>query len=141
MERIDVTPGQYNETKIMIIKIEIASTLRRCKLVVGGSAMALKILADEGSSEASFCSTCNLSIHGFTSGRKYVDDLPSYEMFLRQSTQLVQKFKPYNDVIVIFRLNPNGEKKKKKGGRGRLLTLKEGTGCNKIKPTKEKNKS
>jgi hypothetical protein len=42
-------------------------TFKRCKLVVGGSAIALKILADDPRSEASFCSTRNLSIHGFDS--------------------------------------------------------------------------
>jgi len=45
-------------------------TLSLCRLVVGGSAMALKILAVAFSSDASFCSTRNLSIHGFVPGTK-----------------------------------------------------------------------
>jgi hypothetical protein len=44
--------------------------LRRCKLVVGGSAKALKILADESLANASVCKIVNLSIHGFGSGKK-----------------------------------------------------------------------
>jgi hypothetical protein len=35
--------------------------------VVGGSAIALKILADDPSANAIFCSTGNLSIHAFFS--------------------------------------------------------------------------
>jgi hypothetical protein len=35
--------------------------------VVGGSAIALKILADDPSADAIFCSTGNLSIHAFFS--------------------------------------------------------------------------
>lgn len=42
-------------------------TFKRCKLVVGGSAIALKILAADSGSDASLCSTCSLSIHGFFS--------------------------------------------------------------------------
>ena len=45
-------------------------TFSLCRLVVGGSAMALKILAVALSPDASFCSTRNLSIHGFASGTK-----------------------------------------------------------------------
>lgn len=45
----------------------IGFTFRRCKLVVGGSAIALKILADEPGRDANLCKTCNLSIHGFFS--------------------------------------------------------------------------
>ena len=45
----------------------IVATFKRCKLVVGGSAMALKILDDDPASAANFCITCNLSIHGFFS--------------------------------------------------------------------------
>lgn len=48
-----------------IIKENI--TFKRCKLVVGGSEMALKILADDPCVDASFCNTCSLSIHGFFS--------------------------------------------------------------------------
>lgn len=49
----------------------IGFTFRRCKLVVGGSAIALKILADEPGLDANLCKTCNLSIHGFFSKDKY----------------------------------------------------------------------
>lgn len=42
----------------------VTVTLRRWRLVVGGSASALKILAEVFSLAASFCKTCSLSIHG-----------------------------------------------------------------------------
>jgi hypothetical protein len=42
-------------------------TFKRCKLVVGGSAIALKILAHEGREDDMFFKTCNLSIQGFDS--------------------------------------------------------------------------
>lgn len=47
-------------------------TFKRCKLVVGGSAIALKILVDDGWEDANFCSTGNLFIHGFDSKRKKI---------------------------------------------------------------------
>jgi hypothetical protein len=72
--------------------------LRRCKLVVGGSAKALKILADESLANASVCKIVNLSIHGFGSGKKALGATKSILsasktiMMTRSTTGLVQHF-------------------------------------------------
>jgi len=42
-------------------------TFKRCKLVVGGSAKALKILAEEGREDDILFKTLNLSIQGLVS--------------------------------------------------------------------------
>lgn len=46
-------------------------TLRRWRLVVGGSASALNILAEVFSSAANLCRTCSLSIHGCLSAANH----------------------------------------------------------------------
>ena len=84
-------------------------TFKRCKLVVGGSAIALKILADDPRFEAILCSTCNLSIHGF------------------DSVKLNQSSSSFNH------LNPKPKQEKL------YLTFEKCTRSNEVKPKNQKN--
>lgn len=78
-------------------KTKRKGTFRRCKLVVGGSAIALKILAEEGFSEAILCNTLSLSIQGCFSSKKELGATKSNRsasrtMMMRRSTAgLVQQ--------------------------------------------------